>query len=236
MQRDFLIQLTIILRGIAGTSRKPLGIPGRQQWGPHEGASSTRAFAASKLSKAIRRKKPSKKKGESVGKSFPIDQTHEDETFRFEMAPALWNTRVIGDRARVRVHLALAGEYPTPPSITHLGPPIITEDRSQRGGAAMLGTFVDEIRNCMPAWCINSRCLKIPLVPARYGANAGIVGGALCAARGGAPVQATGRTWHGGLQGSLRNQASQRGIGKVVADDFPEAGAGFGHCFCTALA
>ena len=35
----------------------------------------------------------------------------------------------------------------------------------------MLGTFLDEIRNCMPAWCINSRCLKIPLVLARYGAN-----------------------------------------------------------------
>src|SRR6266481_5567855 len=41
---------------------------------------------------------------------------------------------------------------------------------------------------------------------------------------------------HGRLRSSLRIEASQRGIGKVVADDFPEAGTGFGHCLRTALA
>jgi hypothetical protein len=49
-------------------------------------------------------------------------------------------------------------------------------------------------------------------------------------------VRATGRARHGGFHSFSRIQASQPGIGKVVADDFPEAGAGFGHCFCTALA
>lgn len=50
------------------------------------------------------------------------------------------------------------------------------------GVAAMLSPFLDEIHNRLPAWCINSRCLEIPLVAARYGANAGIAGGgALCA-------------------------------------------------------
>jgi glucokinase len=50
------------------------------------------------------------------------------------------------------------------------------------GVATMLGPFFAEIRNRLPAWCVNSRCLEIPLVPARYGENAGIAGGAaLCA-------------------------------------------------------
>jgi len=50
------------------------------------------------------------------------------------------------------------------------------------GVATMLGPFFDEIRKRLPAWCVNSRCIEIPLVPARYGANAGIAGGAaLCA-------------------------------------------------------
>jgi glucokinase len=50
------------------------------------------------------------------------------------------------------------------------------------GVATMLGPFFGEIRNRLPAWCVNSRCLEIPLVPARYGENAGIAGGAaLCA-------------------------------------------------------
>jgi glucokinase len=49
------------------------------------------------------------------------------------------------------------------------------------GVASMLSPFFDEIRNRLPGWCVNSRCLEIPLVPARYGANAGIAGGAaLC--------------------------------------------------------
>ena len=50
------------------------------------------------------------------------------------------------------------------------------------GVASMLGPFFGEIRNRLPAWCVNSRCLEIPLVSARYGENAGIAGGAaLCA-------------------------------------------------------
>ena len=49
------------------------------------------------------------------------------------------------------------------------------------GVATMLSPFFDEIRRRLPAWCVNSRCLEIPLVPARYGENAGIAGGAaLC--------------------------------------------------------
>lgn len=46
------------------------------------------------------------------------------------------------------------------------------------GVATMLTPFFDEIRKRLPAWCMNSRCLEIPLVPARYGANSGIAGGA----------------------------------------------------------
>ena len=50
------------------------------------------------------------------------------------------------------------------------------------GVAAMLSPFFDEIRNRLPACCLNSRCLEIPLVTACYGVNAGIAGGAaLCA-------------------------------------------------------
>ena len=50
------------------------------------------------------------------------------------------------------------------------------------GVAAMLNPFFEEIRKRLPRWSLNSRCLEIPLVPARYGANAGIAGGAaLCA-------------------------------------------------------
>ena len=49
------------------------------------------------------------------------------------------------------------------------------------GVATMLGPFFGEIRKRLPAWCVNSLCLEIPLVPARYGENAGIAGGAaLC--------------------------------------------------------
>jgi glucokinase len=53
------------------------------------------------------------------------------------------------------------------------------------GVATMLNPFFDEIRNHLPAWCLNTRCLEIPLVVARYGGNAGIAGGAaLCAGSG----------------------------------------------------
>lgn len=51
------------------------------------------------------------------------------------------------------------------------------------GVALMLSPFFDEIKNQLPDCCINSRCREIPLVMARYGADAGIAGGgALCAA------------------------------------------------------
>jgi glucokinase len=50
------------------------------------------------------------------------------------------------------------------------------------GAGAMLSPLFDKIRNRLPNWCVNSRCLEIPLVTAHYGANAGIAGGAaLCA-------------------------------------------------------
>jgi glucokinase len=50
------------------------------------------------------------------------------------------------------------------------------------GVATMLSPYFGEIRKRLPSWCLNSRCLEIPLVAARYGANAGIAGGAaLCA-------------------------------------------------------
>ena len=49
------------------------------------------------------------------------------------------------------------------------------------GVAAVLQPFFDDIRDRLPNWCINSRCQEIPIVPAHYGANAGIAGGAaLC--------------------------------------------------------
>ena len=50
------------------------------------------------------------------------------------------------------------------------------------GVASMLSPFLDEIKNQLPGCCVNSRCQEIPLVMARYGADAGIAGGgALCA-------------------------------------------------------
>ena len=49
------------------------------------------------------------------------------------------------------------------------------------GVAAMLAPFYDKIREQLPAWSLNKRCLEIPIVPARYGGEAGIAGGAaLC--------------------------------------------------------
>jgi len=50
------------------------------------------------------------------------------------------------------------------------------------GVSGMLSPFFAEIRNRLPRWCINSRCQEIPLLQARYRADAGIAGGAaLCA-------------------------------------------------------
>jgi len=50
------------------------------------------------------------------------------------------------------------------------------------GVASMLSPFFDEIRNRLPAYCINSRCREIPLLRARHGADSGILGGASIAA------------------------------------------------------
>jgi glucokinase len=50
------------------------------------------------------------------------------------------------------------------------------------GVTAMLKPFFDEIKNRLPAWCVNPRAAEIPLVMAHYGADSGIAGGAaLCA-------------------------------------------------------
>ncbi|HEV2197069.1 MAG TPA: ROK family protein [Candidatus Acidoferrum sp.] len=49
------------------------------------------------------------------------------------------------------------------------------------GVAPMLNPFFGEIRKGLPAWCMNKRCVEIPIVPARYGVESGIAGGAaLC--------------------------------------------------------
>ena len=49
------------------------------------------------------------------------------------------------------------------------------------GAASMLQPFFEEIRDRLPAWCVNSHCQEIPLLTAHYGADAGIAGGAaLC--------------------------------------------------------
>jgi glucokinase len=46
------------------------------------------------------------------------------------------------------------------------------------GVASMLRPFFPEIRDQLPAYCINSRCQEIPIVHAFYGEDAGIAGGA----------------------------------------------------------
>ncbi|MBS1842358.1 MAG: ROK family protein [Acidobacteria bacterium] len=49
------------------------------------------------------------------------------------------------------------------------------------GAAEMLRPCFGEIQKRMKNWCVNSRYLEIPIVPAFYGENAGIAGGAaLC--------------------------------------------------------
>jgi glucokinase len=51
------------------------------------------------------------------------------------------------------------------------------------GVAAMLRPFFEEIKRRLPEWCVNPHAADIPLAPARYGADAGIAGGAaLCVA------------------------------------------------------
>jgi glucokinase len=46
------------------------------------------------------------------------------------------------------------------------------------GVASILAPFFDEIRERIPACSVNSRCQEIPLLPASYGADSGIAGGA----------------------------------------------------------
>ena len=49
------------------------------------------------------------------------------------------------------------------------------------GAAAMLSPFFEKIREQLPRWSLNKRCLEIPMVAARYGEESGIAGGAaLC--------------------------------------------------------
>jgi glucokinase len=49
------------------------------------------------------------------------------------------------------------------------------------GVAAMLSPFFGELSKGLAKYCINSRCLEIPMLKARYGADSGIAGGAaLC--------------------------------------------------------
>jgi len=49
------------------------------------------------------------------------------------------------------------------------------------GVAAMLNPFLGVMQERIAVWCINSRSREIPLVPAFYGGNSGIAGGAaLC--------------------------------------------------------
>jgi glucokinase len=46
------------------------------------------------------------------------------------------------------------------------------------GVSAMLQPYFGEIEERLPACCLNQRCREIPLVPARYGDESGIAGGA----------------------------------------------------------
>jgi len=49
------------------------------------------------------------------------------------------------------------------------------------GVGSLLKPYLLEIQDRLPDCCVNRRCQEIPLLPARYGENAGIVGGAaLC--------------------------------------------------------
>ncbi len=49
------------------------------------------------------------------------------------------------------------------------------------GVSEMLRTHFKEIQTRLKGWCVNARCGEIPLLPAHYGENSGIAGGAaLC--------------------------------------------------------
>jgi glucokinase len=46
------------------------------------------------------------------------------------------------------------------------------------GASAMLRPFFGEVRERLLRWSVNSRCQEIPIIPANYGNEAGIAGGA----------------------------------------------------------
>ena len=46
------------------------------------------------------------------------------------------------------------------------------------GASAMLRPFFGEVRERLTHWSVNSRCQEIPIIPANYGNEAGIAGGA----------------------------------------------------------
>jgi len=49
------------------------------------------------------------------------------------------------------------------------------------GVSEMLRPYFPQIQDRLKTWCVNARCSEIPLVPAHYGENSGIAGGAaLC--------------------------------------------------------
>ena len=49
------------------------------------------------------------------------------------------------------------------------------------GVAQLMSSFFSRIREKLPIWCVNQRCTEIPMVLAKYGADAGIAGAAaLC--------------------------------------------------------
>lgn len=50
------------------------------------------------------------------------------------------------------------------------------------GVGALMKPFLGEIRALLPSCCVNQRCQEIPLLPAFYGGDAGIAGGAALAA------------------------------------------------------
>lgn len=55
------------------------------------------------------------------------------------------------------------------------------------GAAALLEPYFDDIHAQVADTCVNSRALEVPLLPARYGADAGIAGGAALCTRVHAP-------------------------------------------------
>jgi glucokinase len=63
------------------------------------------------------------------------------------------------------------------------------------GVSTMLRPFFQEISDRLPSCCVNQRCREIPLVPAKYGADSGIAGGAALCFQPGASIN--------GLVGSL---------------------------------